>query len=115
MSVIPASYIDRRPHFLNKIDFFDYFPNYILINCLRILYLVNNVMSDVNPISLTCPFCDTLVVNKSALHCDKCDHWVYYKLPLMQLFNFKISCVDEQFKDEFPELHTEIEGIIFKK
>ena len=41
-------------------------------------------MSDVNPTSLSCLFCDTIVVDKSALHCDKCDHWVHYscsKLP----------------------------------
>ena len=41
-------------------------------------------MSDVNPTSLCSLFCDTLVVDKSALHCDKCDQWVHYscsKLP----------------------------------
>ena len=40
-------------------------------------------MYDVNSTSLICPFCDTLV-DKCALHCDKCDHWVHYswsKLP----------------------------------
>ena len=42
---------------------------------------------------------------------------------LMQLFNFKKSsmlfschtCVHERFKDDVPELHTEIEGIIKEK
>ena len=75
--------------FLIKNLFFYYFPNYISINCLRILkniyiYPVNIVMSDVNPTSISCPFCDTIVVDKNALHCDKCDHWVHYsciKLP----------------------------------
>ena len=55
-------------------------------------------MSDVNPTSLSYPFCDTIVVDKSALHCDKCDNWVH-----------------ERFKNDFPELHTEIGGIIKEK
>ena len=55
-------------------------------------------MSDVNPTSLSCPFCDTIVVDKSALHCDKCDHWVHYscsKLPpyaIIQLFKNYQGC-----------------------
>ena len=83
-------------------------------------------MSDVNPSSLTCPFCDTLVVDKSALHCDKCDYWVHYscsKLPPYAIIQLKKSsrlfschtCVHKRFKDDFPELHTEIEGIIKEK
>ena len=38
-------------------------------------------MSDVNPTSLRCPFCDTIVVDKSALHCDHCVHYSCSKLP----------------------------------
>ena len=83
-------------------------------------------MSDVNPTSLSCPFCDTIVVYKSALHCDKCGHWVHYscsKLPAYAIIQLKQSsrlfschtCVHERFKNDFPELHTEIEGIIKEK
>ena len=83
-------------------------------------------MSDVNPTSLSCPFCDTIVVDKSALHCDKCDHWVHYscsKLPPYAIIQLKKSsrlfschtCVHVRFKNDFPELHTEIEGIIKEK
>ena len=61
-------------------------------------------MSDVNPTSLTCPFCDTLVVDKSALHCEKSS----------RLFSCH-TCVHERFKNDFPKLHTEIEGIIKEK
>ena len=72
----------------------------------------NIVMSDVNPTSVTCPFCDTLVVDKSALHCDKCDHWVHYscsKLPPYAIIQLKKSsmlfschtCAYERFKDDF--------------
>ena len=82
--------------------------------------------SDVNPISLSCPFCDTIVVDKSALHCDKCDHWVHYscrKLRFYALIQLKRSsrlfschtCVHERFENDFHELHTEIEGIIIEK
>ena len=126
-----------RPHFFNKITFLS-FPNYILLNCLRIffkyiytyiyiyIYLVNIVMSDVNPTSLSCSFCDTLVVDKSALHCDKCDQWVHYSFsnpPPYAIIQLKKSsrvflchtCIHERFKNDFPELHTEIEGIIKEK
>ena len=73
-------------------------------------------MSDVNPTSLACPFCDTLV-DKSALHCVKYDHWVHYSCSkltpyaIIQLFSCH-TCVHERFNNDFPELHTEIEGII---
>ena len=84
-------------------------------------------MSDVNPTSLSCPFCDTIVVDKSALHCDKCDHWVHSSCStppppyaiiqlkkLSRLFSCN-TCVHERFKNDFLELQTGIEGIIKEK
>ena len=49
-------------------------------------------MSDVNPTSLSCPFCDTIVVDKSALHVTNVTTGSTIRAvnsPLMQLFNFK--------------------------
>ena len=45
------------------------------------------IISESESESLSCPFCDTIVVDKSALHCDKCDHWVHYTCS--KLFNLK--------------------------
>ena len=74
-------------------------------------------MSDSN-----CPFCDTSVY-KFALQCDMCHYWVHYSctnLPPYAIIQLSkstrlfscLTCVHERFKNDFPELHTQIEGAI---
>ena len=74
-------------------------------------------MSDSN-----CPFCDTSV-DKFALQCDMCHYWVHYSctnLPPYAIIQLSkstrlfscLTCVHERFKNDFPELHTQIEGAI---
>ena len=69
-----------------------------------------------------CPFCDT-TVDKLALQCDMFNYWVHYSctnLPpyvIIQLSKSTslfscLTCVHERFKNDFPELHTQIEGAI---
>ena len=69
-----------------------------------------------------CPFCDTSIY-KFALQCDTCHYWVYYSctnLPPYAIIQLRksarlfscLTCVHERLKNDFPELHTEIEGAI---
>ena len=69
-----------------------------------------------------CPFCDTFV-DKFALQCDMCHYWVHYSctnLPPYAIIQLSkstrlvscLTCVHERLKNDFPELHTQIEGAI---
>ena len=68
------------------------------------------------------PLCNTYV-DKFELQCDMCHYWVHYSCTNLPPYAIKqlskstrllsyLTCVHERYKNDFPELHTEIEGAI---